>query len=88
MGSCTNEHASLQGSLSVGVKKKAIQGNASLNGNLSLMIIEGTKDYNELENLPTINGVLVKGDLTQDDLHIKAGYDAFYDAENENLILS
>ena len=28
----------------------------------------GTGDYNDLENLPTINDVEVKGDLTFDDL--------------------
>lgn len=31
---------------------------------------EGTEDYNELENLPQINGVELKGNLTSDDLNI------------------
>ena len=30
----------------------------------------GTSDYNELSNIPTINGVKVKGTLTSDDLNI------------------
>jgi len=63
---------------------------ASLSGTLSLMVVEGgTSDYNELENLPTINGVLLKGDLTQKDLNIERGYDAAVDpADDEHLILS
>ena len=61
---------------------------ASLSGTLSLMIVEGgTSDYDDLKNLPTINGVTVKGDLTTSDLGIERGYDASYDAETENLIL-
>ena len=61
---------------------------ASLSGTLSLMIVEGgTSDYDDLKNLPTINGVTVKGDLTTSDLGIERGYDATYDADNENLIL-
>jgi len=60
---------------------------ASLSGTLSLMIVEGSTDYDKLDNLPTINGVTVKGDLTSKDLGIERGYDAAYDADNENLIL-
>lgn len=60
---------------------------ASLSGTLSLMIVEGSTDYDKLDNLPTINGVTVKGDLTTSDLGIERGYDASYDAETENLIL-
>lgn len=39
---------------------------------LSLFKIEGSvfMDYNELDNLPTINGVEVKGDLTLNDIGI------------------
>ena len=40
---------------------------------LSLFKIEGSvfmSDYNQLENLPTINGVEVKGDLTLNDIGI------------------
>lgn len=36
----------------------------------SIGISGGTKDYNELNNLPTVNGVEVKGDLTFEDLGI------------------
>jgi hypothetical protein len=60
---------------------------ASLSGSLSLQVVEGSSDYGELTNLPTINGVVVKGDLTTKDLGIERGYDASYDAEDENLIL-
>ena len=63
---------------------------ASLSGTLSSTIVgRGTSDYNELENLPTINGVLVKGDLTTKDLGIERGYDASVDpADDEHLILT
>ena len=61
----------------------------SLSGTLSLMIVEGTKDYEELDNLPTINGVTVKGNLTTKDLGIERGYDATVDPEDgEHIILS
>ena len=62
-------------------------GCASLSGSLSLQVVEGSSDYDQLTNLPTINGVVVKGDLTTKDLGIERGYDAFYDAEGENIIL-
>ena len=62
---------------------------ASLSGTLSLMIVEGTSDYDKLDNLPTINGVTVKGDLTTKDLGIERGYDARIDPEDdEHIILS
>lgn len=62
-------------------------GCASLSGSLSLQVVETGSDYDQLTNLPTINGVVVKGDLTTSDLGIERGYDASYDAEDENLIL-
>ena len=64
-------------------------GAASLSGSLSLQVIETGEgaDYNKLTNLPTINGVVVEGNLTTKDLGIERGYDASYDAEDENLIL-
>lgn len=64
---------------------------ASLRGSLSLQIIEEVVpgDYNQLDNLPTINGVLLKGDVTSKDLKIERGYDANVDPENdEHLILT
>lgn len=62
---------------------------ASLSGTLSLMIVEGSTDYDKLDNLPTINGVTVKGDLTTKDLGIERGYDARIDPEDdEHIILS
>lgn len=63
-------------------------GCASLSGSLSLMVVEGTSDYDKLNNLPTINGVIVKGDLTSKDLGIERGYDASVDPhDEEHLIL-
>ena len=63
---------------------------ASLSGSLSLQITEVIDaDYNNLENLPTINGVLLKGDVTTKDLGIERGYDARIDPEDdEHLILT
>ncbi len=62
---------------------------ASLSGTLSLQIVEGTSDYDKLDNLPTINGVVVKGDLTTKDLGIERGYDAHINPEDdEHVILS
>lgn len=63
---------------------------ASLSGSLSLMVVETTEgaDYNKLTNLPTINGILLEGDLTSKDLGIERGYDAGVDPEDpEHLIL-
>ena len=61
---------------------------ASLRGSLSLQITEVGANYNDLENLPTINGVLLKGDLTTDDLGLDRGYDAQPDPNDpEHLIL-
>lgn len=60
---------------------------ASLSGCLSLTVVQGTSDYEKLDNLPTINGVTVKGDLTSSDLGIERGYDATYDEDDEHLIL-
>ncbi len=63
---------------------------ASLSGTLSLQITEVIDaDYNNLENLPTINWVLLKGDMTSKDLGIERGYDARIDPEDdEHIILS
>lgn len=36
-------------------------------------VTEGTNDYEELENKPTINGVEITGDLTLEDLGIESG---------------
>ena len=83
----------LSGSLSIQTKGKSslktISGTTSLSGSLSTLITEviETKDYEELENLPTINGVLIKGDLTTKDLKIERGYDAQIDPEDEEHII-
>lgn len=68
-----------------------IESYASLSGTLSTHITEviETADYDQLHNLPTINGVLLKGDMTSKDLGIERGYDAQVDEEDEeHLILS
>lgn len=67
----------------------SINGYASLSGSLSTQITEvvESRDYNELENIPTINGHLVKGDLTTSDLGIERGYDASVDPENEEHLV-
>ena len=64
---------------------------ASLSGSLSLQVIEASEgaDYNKLTNLPTINGVVVEGNLTTADLGIERGYDAQVDPiDDEHLILT
>ena len=66
-------------------------GAASLSGSLSLQVIETGEgaDYDKLTNLPTINGVVVKGDLTAEDLGLERGYDANVDpTDDEHIILS
>lgn len=69
----------------------AIETYASLSGTLSTQITEviETADYDQLQNLPTINGVLLKGDMTSEELGIERGYDAHVDEEDEeHLILT
>ena len=68
---------------------ETINGVASLSGSLSLQVNEvKSSDYNDLDNLPSINGTLVKGELTTEDLKIRSGYDAQIDPEDpEHLIL-
>lgn len=66
---------------------------ASLSGSLSLQVTENvdpsTIDASKLSNLPTINGVVLKGDLTAADLGIERGYDAHVDpGDDEHVILS
>ena len=63
---------------------------ASLSGSLSLQVTEVIDgDYNKLENLPSINGVVLQGDKTSADLHIERGYDTAVDPEDdEHLILT
>ena len=83
---------SLSGSLSIArtrANTEAISNVASMSGSLSNDITEVVvnTDYEELENLPTINGVLIKGDLTTKDLKIERGYDAQIDPEDEEHII-
>ena len=48
----------------------------------------GTSDYNQLSNKPTINGRIVSGDLTSEELDVESNYNTSYDADEENLIIS
>lgn len=66
-----------------------IIGVVSLSGSLSLQVNEVKEtSYNELNDLPTINGVLVKGNLTQEDLKIKTGNStAKVDPENSEHVI-
>lgn len=61
----------------------------SLSGGLSLQVTEVIDgDYNKLDNLPSINGVVLMDNKTSKDLHIERGYDAEVDPDNgEHLIL-
>ena len=79
---------SLSGKLSIGAKQKASLSNKeSMDGEMSNEIVN--TDYDKLENLPTINGVLLKGDLTKEDLGIEHGYSATVDSmDSEHVILS
>lgn len=79
---------SLSGKLSTGASQKAkLSDGESMHGSTSNEIVN--KDYNELENLPTINGVLVKGDLEKKDLQIEHGYSATVDSvDSEHVILT
>lgn len=47
-----------------------------------------SNDYNTLNNLPSINGVKIIGDLTSDDLDVERNYDASYDPDDETLIIT
>ncbi len=47
----------------------------------------GTMDYNSLENLPTVNGVVLKDNLTSEDLDVESNYDIIYDSAGENVVI-
>lgn len=48
----------------------------------------GTKDYNALDNKPTINGTVVKGDLTLEDIGAASnGSKNTYDPDGEHVII-
>lgn len=48
----------------------------------------GTTDYNALSNKPSLNGTTLEGPLTSKDVDVESDYDATYDPEEENLIIS
>lgn len=48
----------------------------------------GTTDYNQLSNLPTLNGVAIKGNLTSEDVKVEGDYDRSYDPDDEHIIIS
>lgn len=87
MNGSINEMGTLSGSVSIKRQNSKLSPEAKMSGNVSNQLIN--PDYEDLKNLPTINGVLVKGNLTSKDLLIERGYDATVDPENdEHLILS
>lgn len=48
----------------------------------------GTKDYNALDNKPTINGTVVKGDLTLEDIGAASnGSKNTYDPDSESVVI-
>lgn len=48
----------------------------------------GTKDYNALDNKPTINGTVVKGDLTLEDIGAASnGSKNTYDPDDEHVVI-
>lgn len=48
----------------------------------------GTKDYNQLTNKPTINGTVVKGDLTLEDIGAASnGSKNTYDPDSETVVI-
>lgn len=87
MNGSVNAMGTLSGSVSIKKQNSQLSPKADVSGKVSNQLIN--PDYEDLKNLPTINGVLVKGDLTSKDLLIERGYDATVDPENdEHLILS
>lgn len=48
----------------------------------------GTTDYNQLHNLPTLNGVELKGNLKSADVNVEGDYDTTYDPSEEKIIIS
>lgn len=47
----------------------------------------GTTDYNSLENIPSLNGVAWRGNLTSEEVDVESNYDINYDSANENVIV-
>ena len=46
----------------------------------------GTTDYNHLQNLPTVNGHIVKGDMSSSDLEVVGDDDGLTQAQMDDLI--
>ncbi len=47
----------------------------------------GTMDYNSLENLPSLNGVILRNGLTSEDVDVESNYDITYDSAGENVVI-
>ena len=47
----------------------------------------GTTDYNSLENLPSLNGVILRNGLTSEDVDVESNYDITYDSADENVVV-
>ena len=48
----------------------------------------GTTDYNQLHNLPTLNGVELKGNLKSADVKVESDYDTTYDPDDESIVIT
>lgn len=48
----------------------------------------GTTDYNQLSNLPTLNGVTLQGNLKSADVKVEGDYDTTYNPDDESIIIS
>lgn len=47
----------------------------------------GTKNYNELENLPTLNGTQLKGNMESKDVGVEGDMEYRYDPSTETVTL-
>lgn len=54
----------------------------------SLARVGGTTDYNDLENKPQINGVILEGNKTPQDLHITTSPTNWYDCTGRNQLFN
>lgn len=48
----------------------------------------GTTDYNQLKNLPTLNGATIQGNLKSEDVGVESDYDTTYDPSDEHVVIS
>lgn len=61
------------------------QGN-NLNGSLSNVASEGTRNYNKLNNKPTINAVTIEGDKVSADYKLQGEISDVTESDIDNII--